>query len=219
MGHFSVIASLRSRHQVGEVRSSISRAPVPPLADADAPGCRLRSVSAAERDQAWRALYDREFERVYRLAYRFGVPGAEVEDVAQQVFLIAYRRIGEVEPVVNVHAWLRGITVKVVADHHRWRRVRRLKQWLVDAFYDDAGSGAATPAAQVEHAEVAEEIADVLRRLSPKLRSVLVLCDVEGCSLAEVAETVGAPVNTVRSRRRLAREAFQSEWMRRRETT
>ncbi len=58
-------------------------------------------------------------------------------------------------------------------------------------------------------------IGEVLRTLSPKLRSVLVLADIEECSLAEVAEAVGAPINTVRSRRRLAREAFQREWERR----
>jgi RNA polymerase sigma-70 factor (ECF subfamily) len=218
MGHFSLIDPVRSRHQEDEVRSHVSPAADAPLSGADPRAGLLRSASRDERDQAWRELYDDEFERVYRLACRFGVPGAEVEDVAQQVFLVAYRRLGEVEAVQSVRAWLRGITVKVVADHHKWRRVRRIKQWLVQAVYDDAAADIATPAIEVEQAQAMEEIGDVLRRLSPKLRSVLVLCDIEGCSLSEVADAVGAPVNTVRSRRRLAREAFQSEWKRRQET-
>lgn len=176
---------------------------------------QLRSASRDERDLAWRALYDAEFSRVYRLACRFGVPGPEVEDVAQQVFVVAHRRLAEMEQVSNLRAWLRGITVKVIADHHRWRRVRRIKGWLVEAIYTEADAGQASPAREVEQAEMREQIADVLRTLSPKLRSVLVLADIEECSLAEVAEAVGAPVNTVRSRRRLAREAFQREWERR----
>jgi RNA polymerase sigma-70 factor, ECF subfamily len=208
VGIFSLIVSRRSRHQVDEVRRTLSPPAGVPPAD------RLRSASTEERDHAWRALYDAEFSRVYRLACRFGVPAAEVEDVTQQVFVVAHRRIAEMEEVSNLRAWLRGIAVKVVADHHRWRRVRRIKAWLVEALYLEADAGRTTPAREAEQAELRERIAEVLRTLSPKLRSVLVLADIEECSLAEVAEAVGAPVNTVRSRRRLAREAFQREWER-----
>jgi RNA polymerase sigma-70 factor (ECF subfamily) len=223
VGDLPVIDSPGRRHLIVQVPSSASSP-----ADVSSPAARalperdprtelLRSSSVDERDEAWRELYDGEFERVYRLACRFGVPLAEVEDVAQQVFLVAYRRMTGGEAVQNVRAWLRGVTVKVVADHHRWRRVRRLKHWLVEAIYDDAGAEpAASPAVQIEQARRIAEVGEVLRRLSPKLRSVLVLSDIEECSLAEVAEAVGAPINTVRSRRRLAREAFQREWERRR---
>lgn len=215
MGIFSLIVSGRSRHQVDEVRRTLSPAPDRPIAVNDVRVERLRSASRDERDLAWRELYDAEFARVYRLACRFGVPAAEVEDVAQQVFVVAHRRIAEMEQVTNLHAWVRGITVKVIADHHRWRRVRRIKAWLVEAVYTEADAGRTTPAREAEQAEMRDRIAEVLRTLSPKLRSVLVLADIEECSLAEVAEAVGAPVNTVRSRRRLAREAFQREWERR----
>lgn len=176
---------------------------------------RLRSASPEERDLAWRALYDAEFARVYRLASRFGVAAAEVEDVAQQVFVIAHRRIADMEQVSNLRGWLRGIAVKVIADHHRWRRVRRIKAWLVEALYSEVDAARSSPGRDAEQAELRERIGEVLRALSPKLRSVLVLADIEECSLAEVAEAVGVPVNTVRSRRRLAREAFQREWERR----
>src|SRR5262245_30943294 len=99
----------------------------------------LRSASTTERDDAWRALYDEHFPQVFQLVARFGVVPAEVEDVTQQVFLIAYRRLSEVEDVLNMRAWLRGIAARVVSDHHRWRRVRRVKQWLVESTFGDGG--------------------------------------------------------------------------------
>jgi RNA polymerase sigma-70 factor, ECF subfamily len=217
VGIFSLIAAAGSRHQEDQVPRNVSD-PAPPLLEPDPRGDRLRATAPEERDQAWRSLYQDEFSRVYRLCCRFGVPGAEVEDVVQQVFLIAYRRIAG-EEVLNIRAWLRGIAVKVIAERRRWHRLRRIKAWLVESLYSEgAQPPAPTPAVAAEHAELHDEIAAALSGLSPKLREVLVLCDIEECSLAEVANAVGAPVNTVRSRRRLAREAFQREWERRQRT-
>jgi DNA-directed RNA polymerase specialized sigma24 family protein len=93
----------------------------------------LRSTSVDERDAAWRALYDEHFAPVYRLVCRFGVPFADVEDVTQRVFVVAYRRVQEIDDVRNVGAWLRAIVVRVIAEHRRWLRVRRVKQWLLCA--------------------------------------------------------------------------------------
>jgi RNA polymerase sigma-70 factor (ECF subfamily) len=185
-----------------------------PLEALDAPdeSVPFRSSSDAERNGAWRTLYEAQFDRVYRLVARFGVPSAEVEDVTQQVFLVAYRRIGEVGAIGNVVGWLRGITSKVVADHHRWRKVRVVKAFMVDALYGDDAAARPTPANDAESAQVQEQVGAVLRQLSPKLRAVLVLCDIEDLELAEVAESLAIPVNTVRSRRRLARESFQRLW-------
>jgi RNA polymerase sigma-70 factor (ECF subfamily) len=172
----------------------------------------LLSDSSDLRDHAWRALYDDQFDRVYRLACRFGVPASEIEDVAQQVFLVAYRRIGEVKEIANLAAWLRGIAVKVIADHHRWQRVRRMKQWMVNGIYARSPAEQVTPARGAEDAQLHEQIGAVLRRMSPKLRAVLVLCDIEECSLGEVSEALRIPINTVRSRRRLARDSFRRMW-------
>lgn len=97
MGIFSLIAAAGSRHQEDQVPRNASPDPAPPLLEPDPRGDRLRSAAPEERDQAWRSLYKDEFSRVYRLCCRFGVPGAEVEDVVQQVFLIAYRRIADEE--------------------------------------------------------------------------------------------------------------------------
>jgi RNA polymerase sigma-70 factor (ECF subfamily) len=172
----------------------------------------LRSASVDERDDAWRTLYDEHFDRVYRLVVRFGVPPGDVEDVTQQAFFIAYRRLREMADVQCVPAWLRGIVVRVASENYRWRHVRRVKQWLVEATVDTAWSRPARPDRSAEVSETQARVGQVLAAMSPKLRAVLVLLDLEGLSIAEVARTLGIPDNTVRSRRRLARRAFERLW-------
>ena len=218
-----MIAGGGSRHIEDEPVSRLSQASIErPAEHASAAGqasiecpaesVALQSSSASERNQAWRALYDDQFSRIYRLVCRFGMPPAEVEDVTQQVFLIAYKRLFQVDEIRSVRGWLRGIAVRVVSDHHRWRKVRRVKQWLVESTFGGKESSAPTPERGIEVARTRERVGAALRRMSPKLRSVLVLCDIEECTVSEAAEALEIPVNTVRSRRRLARQAFQRIW-------
>jgi RNA polymerase sigma-70 factor (ECF subfamily) len=169
----------------------------------------LRSTSVDDRDAAWRALYDEQFAQVYRLICRFGVPFADVEDVAQRVFVVAYRRAQEIEDVRNAGAWLRAITVRVVAEHRRWLRVRRVKQWLLRASAELERAPQPTPERDAAARQAQRTVAAVLEQMSPKLRDVLVLLELEQLELREAADALGIPVNTVRSRRRLARERFQ----------
>ncbi len=173
------------------------------------------AAQTAGRDRVWRALYEDHFDLVYRLACRFGVEHGEAEDIAQRVFVVVHRRRDEVAQVRSLAAWLRAITVRVVAEHRRWRRVRRLKQWLLHATVDAATPRVATPEGTVAQRQTQEEVRGVLDRMSPKLRDVLVLLDVEECGLDEAAAILRVPVNTVRSRKRLAREAFLKIWRRR----
>ena len=208
-----LIAPAALGHEVvEETLGSLSRSEDRAALPADGRMGDLVSGARDVREQAWRSLYDDQFARVHRLASRFGAPPAEVEDVVQQVFLVAYRRIGEVGEVANVPGWLRGIAVKVIAEHHRWRRVRRVKEWVVNGIYGDGAAHPITPVQGAEEAEAQQRFSAVLRRMRPKLRAVLVLCDIEECSLGEVAETLQIPLNTVRSRRRLARESFRKMW-------
>ena len=203
MGDESVIDRPASGHPVDEVSDP-------------APG--LRSKSATERDRAWRVLYQEHVDRIYRMVCRFGVEPGEVEDITQKTFIIAHQRMQEVESVENVGAWLRGIAVKVIGHHRRWSGVRRVKRWLVQAtFGDEAAAPPDTPEEGVASQEDQAKVRAVLEEMSPKLREVLVLTEIEDCQPAEVAQILGIPVNTVRSRKRLAKEEFQRLWGERRD--
>lgn len=162
------------------------------------------TIAQGARDETWRRLYDRYADSIYRLLLRTGVLRAEAEDLVQEVFVIAHRRVEGGLHVENAAAFLRGVAVKLSSRHHRWARVRRLKQKLLAPL-----EGHAVPA---DDDVRAKETAELLMRLPPAFREVLVLCELEELSPREVAEALEIPVNTVRSRRRLARERLRRAW-------
>jgi RNA polymerase sigma-70 factor (ECF subfamily) len=165
-------------------------------------------------ERAWRELYAREFDGLYRFVCRAGVPPGDVEDVVQDVFVRAHRRLGQGELVENLPGWMRGIALRAVCERRRWFRVRRLKQWLLRDTTEAETPRPASPEIGALRSETQAQVARVLERMSPKLRAVLVLLDLDERELGEAAEILAVPENTVRSRRRLAREQFQKLWRR-----
>ncbi|MCG8419842.1 MAG: hypothetical protein MJE77_18055 [Proteobacteria bacterium] len=136
---------------------------------------------------------------------RFGVPESDVEDVTQQVFLIAYRRMQEIDGRVdNVTGWLRGVVVRVVSGHHRWRKVRRVKQWLVDTTMRMAASHPVTPERNAVVSQIQAQVNQVLAQLSPSC--ALWLHAVH--ALHECNMPAGHCIRTPRARRRYGKE----EW-------
>ncbi len=195
-------------HYETEVVSSL----MPPSAHS------LRSSDELERTRAWRRLYDSEFQRAYRLILRSGVDPSDAEDLAQRAFVIVHRRLSEgdnvcnVGAVRNVGAWVRGIVLKVVSEHYRWRKVRRLKNWLLPDVAGTSPGEVPNPESEAASLQQRARIAEVLGGMSHKLRDVLVLTEIEGLGPQEAAEVLGCPTNTVRSRRRLALEDFRRRW-------
>ncbi len=206
-----MIGSALCGHYVEVESGSHLAAGRPQPADDAALVAGLRGA-ADQREVTWRALYQAEFDRVYRLVCRLGAEPAEVEDLVQRAFLIAYQRLDQVGEIRSPIGWLRGIAVRVVAQHRRWRRVREAKRWLLRDLRVAAPPPVIAPDAGANAAREIDHCRAVLVRLNPKLRDVLVLCDIEDCTPKEVAEILGIPVNTVRSRRRLARDRFAAIW-------
>ncbi|HWT05060.1 MAG TPA: RNA polymerase sigma factor, partial [Xanthomonadales bacterium] len=140
---------------------------------------------------------------VYQIAY--GVLGNEsdAEDVSQDVFLRAYRKLGGLRDPEKFRAWVARMSRRLALNHQRaaGRAQRRVCSWLENS---------ALPAASAE-AEAAEHDLDARLRaemqcLPEKLRSVLLLSAVDGLDTREVAGVLGIPQGTVRSRLHLARK-------------
>jgi len=175
---------------------------------------RLQSDNVAERNRAWREVYDANFAPVYRLICRSGVLPAEAEDLSQKVFCIAHRKLPDTRDLQNLSGWLYGIALNVVQEHYRWHRVRRVKAWLLPESDGVTPSDLPSPELTAERAELQRQIEKVMGGMSSKLRQVLVLLDIEDLRPQEAAAILGIPVNTVRSRRRLAHEEFSRSWQR-----
>ena len=141
---------------------------------------------------------------VVRWCAHLGGPGVDAEDAAQEVLIVALRRLDRLYDEAHTAAWLFGITRRVLAQHRRRAWVRR---W-VPGFTIDTPDRARGPAAVVAGNEIAAQVQAVLHQLPVAERQVLVLCLVEERSDREVAEMLGVPHGTVKSRMRRARARF-----------
>jgi RNA polymerase sigma-70 factor (ECF subfamily) len=152
---------------------------------------------------AWRELYERHFTFVLRSARRLGTPPAEAEDVTQEVFAVAFRKLGRFESG-KLSTWLYRICANVVSDQHRRRRVRQAFAHL----FSRTDADERTPEGELEQSQAQAQVGKILASMSPKKREVFVLFEIEGLSGDAIAERVGCPVETVWTRLHHARKEF-----------
>jgi RNA polymerase sigma-70 factor (ECF subfamily) len=129
----------------------------------------------------------------------------EAEDLTQEVFVRAYQSLRSFRHAAAVDTWLYRIATNLVID--RFRRRKRAPQQYVpleeggDPLTElPAVDRASNPAAAAELTELQAQVQRAIASLPPKLRSAVVLHDLEGLSYEEVAVAVGCPVGTVKSR-------------------
>src|SRR5688500_1331684 len=120
---------------------------------------------------------------------RLGGPRIDPEDAAHDVFLVVFRRIGDVERVEACTSWLSGSTRRVIAAH---RRRAWLRRWLPGTV-PDVASGAADPGRRAEQTQTADRVWSAIQSLPEHHREVLVLCDLEERADSEVAELLRVP--------------------------
>jgi RNA polymerase sigma-70 factor (ECF subfamily) len=153
---------------------------------------------------SWRELYAENFDFAWRIARRLGTPQGELEDVAQEAFEVAFKHLTDFREG-RFRTWLYRIVANVVSARHRSRRVREL-------FLGLWGSGPApvdsSLGPRIEARQSLELVHQVLARMAPKKREVFALHELEGLPHAEIAELVGASVETVRTRLFHARKEF-----------
>ncbi len=170
---------------------------VPPETEASLPEKRrLARLVQGHLKDVWRALR------------RLGVPAEAVDDATQEVFIVAARRLGSIDPV-RERQFLYGTALRIAANIRR----ARANQERVFA----AGS-AVEPCADLPGADALldkkrrrELLDQVLDRMPDDLRTVLVLAELEGLSGPDIADLVAIPPGTVASRLRRARERFYQE--------
>jgi RNA polymerase sigma-70 factor (ECF subfamily) len=132
-------------------------------------------------------------------------PGCDLEDLLQEVFVIALRRPLALLTAESPRAWLYGVTVKVAAAA---RRRHRLRSFLgLDAAHAVAASD--DPHADAEARETKARVQRALASLPAKKRDVLVLFELEGLTGPEISTALGCPVATVWTRLHHARRDFE----------
>jgi RNA polymerase sigma-70 factor (ECF subfamily) len=174
-------------------------------------GSGVRPARGAGASLDFDAVYEDHFDFVWRSMARLGVDPSAVEDAAQDVFVIAHRRLAEFEGRSSVKTWLFGIALRVAHDHRRAAR-RKRTHGLVPGGDDDTAAVADTaspsPLDLVTRAEAVERLQAILGEMDDERRAVFILAELEQMSAPEIAEAVGANLNTVYTRLRAARRTF-----------
>jgi RNA polymerase sigma-70 factor (ECF subfamily) len=149
---------------------------------------------------------------VARQLTRLGVPGAELDDAVQEVFLVVFRRGGFAEGPASETTFLTEVAVRVAANVRR--RGRRKPTVSDEAAIAAVPSRAGDPLVSAEVQESLERVASALEQLKPEARLVFLLVEVEGASADDVALALGVPTGTVYSRAHAARRAFRAAYER-----
>jgi RNA polymerase sigma-70 factor, ECF subfamily len=142
--------------------------------------------------------------QIYSYIARVVGAGPEAEDLTQDVFVRAFHSLGRYRGDAAPDTWLYRIATNIIIDRHR-KRGRRGETVSLDdenetvAELPDLGR-AGQPLEMVASAELQREVRAALDSLPVKLRTCVVLFDLEGLTYEEIAAAVGCPVGTVKSR-------------------
>ena len=171
------------------------------------PGIDPELVRACQRGEpeAFRRLFDRYRDPVYRLAYRFTGCPDEAEDAAQEVFVRLFERIGTFRCESSFSTWLYRIAVRQCLN--RRRKVR--DEAPLDEDAPGEPSGGEDPADACLRREREGRALDAVAELPEGLKAVFVLVSLEGMSYAQAAEVVGVTVEAVRMRMSRARRELR----------
>jgi RNA polymerase sigma-70 factor (ECF subfamily) len=159
---------------------------------------------------AFADVYQETFAFVWRTARRLGVMDSAVDDVAQEVFVTVYRRLDQFEGRCSIKTWVFSILMGIVRNYRRSRRRKGAAEPISAAVVDpeileDRG---ADPLEQASRAQAGRLVHKLLDEMAEDKAIVFVLAELEGLTVPEISELVGANVNTVYSRLRASRKEF-----------
>jgi RNA polymerase sigma-70 factor, ECF subfamily len=182
----------------GEPSNGEARGGASPVIDRDGP-MRLR------------AIFDQHYDFVWRSARRLGVAAEAVDDAAQEIFLVASRKLDQIRPG-SERAFLFSTALRVASDS---RRATARRHEVADGEDESVLELAPDPSPgpdELTDQKRARELLDaVIRSLPIDLRSVFVLFELEGMSMIEIAACIDIPAGTVASRLRRGREMFHEK--------
>jgi RNA polymerase sigma-70 factor, ECF subfamily len=157
-----------------------------------------------------RTVFDEHARYVIRTLRHLGIKEADVDDVAQEVFVTVHRKLPEFEGRSKLRTWLYAICLRVASDHRR--RAYVVRERVTDSPPSDTGERSGNePDTNVESRAFVQQL---LEGLDDDKRTVLVLYEIEGLTMREVSEVIGCPLQTAYSRLHAARDLLRVAWER-----
>jgi len=147
--------------------------------------------------------YDRELDYLFETLHRLGTRPREAEDLAQEVFLVLHRHWPTLDTTRPIRPYLFGVAFRIVCAHRR-RRAREIPHAGLDA--EDSSSG---PEVLLENKESLSLLMAALEHVPLRRRAVLIMHDLDGVPIAEVAPRLsisrfGAYARVRKARKELA---------------
>jgi RNA polymerase sigma-70 factor (ECF subfamily) len=205
----------------GRLDMGVGEIPLEAAGEATGPAADLILVDRCRRGEprAFARLVALHEGMVFNLAVRLLGDREEARDVAQNVFLHVYRKLGQFQGRSTLRTWIYRITVNQCHNRRRWwksRKSQKEEPLEVVAAGPEARKLAdarpeSSPYLETRRRERARRVQGALQALSFSHRAVLVLREIEGLSCEAIAETLGVATGTVKSRLSRAREALRRQ--------
>jgi RNA polymerase sigma-70 factor (ECF subfamily) len=160
---------------------------------------------------AWETLARTQHRRIYGICYRFTGSQSDAEDLTQEAFLKMYKNLASFDPSKGgFTTWLTTLTRNLLVDNYRRTRMDRASDSL-DETLDGENEGGASKADRLADSGKSQEqivsgmqlraqIQEALKQVSPELREAVILRDLEDMDYKDIAEVLGVPQGTVKSR-------------------
>ncbi|HEY3383893.1 MAG TPA: RNA polymerase sigma factor [Vicinamibacterales bacterium] len=142
---------------------------------------------AGDRD-AFEGLYRQHASRLYNLSYRMA-GSAEADDLLQEIFLQAFRKLGTYKGEASIGTWLYRLAVNLCLDHLRSRQGRMAG--ATDSLDEEGAAPVVDPGRPVEANIARLDLEKAMELLPPSYKAAFVLHDVEGYQHDEIARMLG----------------------------
>ena len=150
---------------------------------------------------AWEQIVRQNWRKVFNVAYKFVGKHDEAEDLTQDIFLKIFKALKTFDRRANFQTWIISISRNLCIDHYR--SVRKERQTIardVDSSELQPATPDRGPYAQAEHQDLRVQLRQALETLPVTLRTAVVLRDLQELSYQEIADRLGLPEGTVKSR-------------------
>ena len=158
---------------------------------------------------AFSVLVERYKGQIYSVAYSMTHNHADADDLSQEAFIKAYENLRRFRLGTNFRSWLYRIAVNLCIDH--LRRAKRVTADCLDDHSEIATQYGSDPQQNMESDELMENIMVAVDSLPENQRTVVVLREMQGIGLKEIAEVMKCSESTVRWRLHYARKKLQKK--------
>ena len=150
---------------------------------------------------AWETIVRQNWRKVFNVAYKFVGKHEEAEDLTQDIFLKIFKALSTFDRRANFQTWIVSISRNLCIDHYR--SVRKERQTIareIDTGDLQPASSDRGPYHAAEHQDLRGLLRQALQALPATLRTAVVLRDLQELSYQEIADRLGLPEGTVKSR-------------------